>query len=167
MFALDPKAAGEVVRAAREAVELPLGAKLSPNAVEIVEVAGACADAGADWVVLTNTVWGAGIDVDTRRPLISGMIGGYSGPPLKPLAMRCVIEVSAALPSLPIVGCGGVTSGADVIEYLLAGAAAVAIGTLHFAEPKAGRRILRELSRLIERAGVGSVGELIGAMRRW
>ncbi len=125
-------------------------------------MARACVEAGADWVVLTNTVWGAGIDVETRRSVLSGVIGGYSGPPLKPISLRCVIEVHRDLPDLPIVGCGGVAAGTDVIEYLLAGASAVALGTVHFAEPRAGRRILHEVERLCRRLGVNRIEELVG-----
>lgn len=167
MFALDPGAAAGVVSAVRDAVEVPIGAKLSPNAADIVSVAGAVAEAGADWVVATNTAWGAGFDVDTRRPLLSGVVGGYSGRPLKPIALRCVWEISRALPSLPVVGCGGVATGDDVAEYLLAGAAAVAIGTVHFAEPRAGRRIRRELVGYCRRQGVTAVTELVGGYVPW
>jgi len=162
LIALDPSLSAKVTSAVKSAVELPVGAKLSPNSIDIASVAAACAEAGADWVVLTNTVWGAGIDIETRRPLLSGVIGGYSGPPLKPIALRCVIEVHRAMPDLPIVGCGGVASGADVVEYLLAGASAVGLGTVHFAEPRAGRRILREVERWCRRLGATSLDELIG-----
>lgn len=162
LIALDPSLSAKVTSAVKSAVDVPVGAKLSPNSVDIASVASACAEAGADWVVLTNTVWGAGIDIETRRPLLSGVIGGYSGPPLKPIALRCVIEVHRAIPDLPIVGCGGVVSGADVVEYLLAGASAVGLGTIHFAEPRAGRRILREVERLCRRLGVARIEELIG-----
>lgn len=165
MFALDPGRSREVVGAVRAVTELPLGAKLSPNSEEIVPVAAACHEGGADWVTLTNTAWGAGIDIETRRPLLSGVIGGYSGPPLKPIALRCVLEVAESLPQLPILGCGGVVTGTDVIEYLLAGASAVALGTIHFAEPRAGRRILDEVSEWCHNHRVDSVSDLIGTVR--
>jgi dihydroorotate dehydrogenase (NAD+) catalytic subunit len=164
MFALDPKTAAEVVSAVRQTTTLPVGAKLSPNAVDISEVAAACAQAGADWVVLTNTVWGAGVDIEHRRALLAGGVGGYSGPPLKPIALRCLFEVRAALPQLPILGCGGISTGGDVIEYLMAGASAVALGTVHFAEPKAARRILRQMEKECARLGVQAVAELIDAL---
>lgn len=162
MFALDPETSASVVAAVRAAVTVPIGAKLSPNAPDIAEVAIACREAGADWVTLTNTAWGAGIDIETRRPLLSGRIGGYSGPPLKPIALRCVLEVAAAAPGLPILGCGGVTRGTDVIEYLMAGASAVALGTIHLAEPRAARRILNEVEEWCDRHQVGKLTELIG-----
>lgn len=164
-FALDAAAAAEVVLAVREATTVPFGAKLSPNAEAIVAVAAAVAEAGADWVTLTNTVWGAAIDIEARRPLLSGGVGGYSGPPLKPIALRCVLEVSRALPDLAILGCGGVSSGLDVIEYLMAGASAVAIGTAHFAYPRVAGRILGEVRGWCERHRVGSIDELVGVGR--
>jgi len=167
LFALDATRSAEVVRAVREAVDLPIGAKLSPNSEDIAHVAESCAEAGADWLVLTNTVWGARIDLRTRRPVLTGTIGGYSGQPLKPIAMRCVIEVHRALPSIPIIGCGGVSSAEDVVEYLLAGASAVAIGTAHFADPKVASRISKRLPKLVERTGASSVVELIGGMQPW
>jgi dihydroorotate dehydrogenase (NAD+) catalytic subunit len=167
LFALDPDASAEVVRTVRDATELPVGAKLSPNAVDIAAIADAVSGAGADWVVLTNTVWGAGIDVETRRPKLSGVIGGYSGTPVKPIALRCVWEVAQALPGLPILGCGGVRTGDDVVEYLLAGASAVAIGTAHFAEPRVGVRIIKELERYMIRHDVRSVRDLVGAAEPW
>lgn len=162
LFALDARASAEVVRAVSEAVQVPIAAKLSPNATDIVAVAAACADAGAEWVVLTNTVWGAGIDIDRRRPLLSGVVGGYSGIPLKPIAMRCVIEVHRAIPDLPILGLGGVVSGRDVIEYVMAGASAVGVGTVHFAEPRAAGRILDETDRMLRRMGEARLSDLIG-----
>jgi dihydroorotate dehydrogenase (NAD+) catalytic subunit len=162
MFALNPAAAAAVVGAVRAATDLPIGAKLSPNSEDIVEVARAVSEAGADFVVLTNTVWGLGIDLETRRPKISGIVGGYSGPPVKPIALRCVWEVAAAL-SIPIVGCGGIRSGEDVIEFFLAGAGAVELGSVHFAEPRAGRRILREVDDWCRRRGVATLGELTAA----
>lgn len=165
MFALDPQAAAEVVGSVRHSTTLPLGAKLSPNAGDILAVAGAVLAAGADFLVLTNTIWGAGIDVETRRPLLNHAIAGYSGPPLKPIALRCVVEVHQAFPTAPLVGCGGVSTGTDVIEYLLAGASAVAIGTAHFAEPKVGLRIKKELISFLRRQGVNRLTDLIGGLK--
>ncbi len=162
MFALDPPATAAVVRAVRSAVPVPVGAKLSPNAADIVAVAQAAAGAGADFVVLTNTIAGMGIDTDRRQPALANVTGGYSGAPLKPISLKCVWEVRSAFPDLPIVGCGGVRTGVDVVEYLMAGADAVAVGTAHFAEPRAGRRILRELETWCAGRGVARVADLIG-----
>ena len=111
----------------------------------------------------SNTIHGAAIDVETASPVLSSGAGGYSGPPLKPVALRCVMEVASRLPSLPIVGCGGVVSGRDVVEYMMAGATAVALGTVHFAEPRAAARILGELVDWCARRGLTSVADLIGS----
>jgi len=167
IWALDAEATGTVVRAVRAAVGKPIGAKLSPNARDIVAIARAALEGGADWLVLTNTIAGAAIDIETRRPLLSRTTGGYSGPPLKPIALRCVLEVRAAFPDAQIVGCGGVRSGADVVEYLLAGATAVAIGTAHFERPRIGRLVLRQLRAYCRSKGVVSVADLIGAVKSW
>ena len=167
IWALDAEATGRVVRAVRSAVAKPIGAKLSPNAQDIVAVARAALAGGADWLVLTNTVSGAAIDVETRRPLLTRGSGGYSGPPLKPIALRCVLDVRAAFPEAPIVGCGGVRSGADVVEYLLAGANAVAIGTAHFERPRIGRKVLRELLSYCRRHHIDRVSDLTGAVQSW
>lgn len=164
MFSFSPEASSAVVEAVVSSVDVPVGAKLSPNTPDIVEVAGACRDAGADFVVLTNTAFGFGVDLGSRKPLLSGGVGGYSGPGLKPVSLRCVYEVARAIPDLPIVGCGGVLSGSDVAEYLIAGASAVQMGTVHLAEPKAGTRISRELERLMTQMEVGRIADLVGTV---
>jgi dihydroorotate dehydrogenase (NAD+) catalytic subunit len=167
IIALDPVLSAAVVGEVREATVLPIGAKLSPNAADIVQIAKAAVDAGADFLTLTNTIRGAAIDISTRRPMLSGAIGGYSGAPLKPISLACVLEVHRAMGDTPIVGCGGVMSGYDVIEYLLAGASAVCLGTIHFAEPKAGRRVLREAVEVAEHLGAATLAELIGGVEPW
>jgi len=167
MFALDPDRSREVIEAVASSSDVVVGAKLSPNAEQIVGVAEACLAGGADFLTLTNTALGFGVSVEDRRPLLSGGVGGYSGPGLKPLSMRCVYEVANAIPGAPIVGCGGIVSGRDVVEYLLAGASAVGLGTVHFSEPRAGARILRELRSEMRRLGVTELRELIGAVRPW
>lgn len=167
MFSLDRDRSHQVVAAVTSAVDVPVGAKLSPNTDDIVDVARACLDAGAGFLTLTNTALGFGVDVASRRPVLSGGVGGYSGPGLKAISLRCVYEVSRALPGTPIVGCGGVMTGADVMEYLLAGASAVGLGTVHFAEPRSGKRIRRELIRDMDRQRVDSVTELIAGVVPW
>ena len=162
MFALDRGPAGQVTTAVSEAVGVPVGAKLSPNADDIVGVAEACLESGADFLTLTNTALGFGVDLETGAPVLSGGVGGYSGPGLKPISLRCVHEVARAFPGAPIVGCGGVTSGRDVVEYVMTGASAVQVGTLHLAEPKAGRRLAREVIRLLDHLGARNLGELRG-----
>jgi dihydroorotate dehydrogenase (NAD+) catalytic subunit len=166
MFSMDAGRSRQVISAVSASVGIPIGAKLSPNTDDIVGVAAACIEAGAGFVTLTNTALGFGVDVRGRRPLLSGGVGGYSGPGLKPISLRCVHEVARALPGVPIVGCGGVTTGADVVEYLLAGASAVALGTIHLAEPKAGKRIRRQLLREMARQGAATVSEMIGGALR-
>lgn len=166
MFSLDAARAAEVVAAVAATADVPVGAKLSPNADDVVGVAAACLEAGATFLTLTNTLLGFGVDLETARPLLSGGVGGYSGPGLKPVSLRCVYEVASALPGTPIVGCGGVTTGADVVEYLLAGASAVALGTVLLAEPRAGTRIVRELGRELDRRGV-TLDALVGGVIPW
>lgn len=167
MFSFSAERSAAAVAAVTSVVDVAVGAKVSPNTPDVVEVASACAEAGADFVVLTNTAMGFGVDVLDRKPLLSGGVGGYSGPGLKPLSLRCVHEVHRALPDLPIVGCGGVTTGADVVEYLIAGASAVEMGTVHLSEPKAGRRIEKELVEMLEVLGVDSVADLVGTVTEW
>ena len=166
-FALDPSLSGRVVERVRAATGRPIGAKLSPDAHPIADVAESVMNAGADWVVVGNTARGAGIDVHTRRPLTSGLIAGYSGEPLRPIALRCVLEVASALPDAPIVACGGVSTADHVVEYLLAGATAVGIGSAHFATPRVASRILKDLARHLERTHLVGPSQLIGAYEPW
>ncbi len=167
MFSYDPARSAEVVSAVVSATELAVGAKLSPNTPDLVSVAATCLEAGAAFLVLTNTVLGFAVDIQTMRPRIAGGVGGYSGPGAKPVALRCVYEVARALPGAPIVGCGGVATGEDVVEYLVAGASAVAMGTALLADPGCGRRITTELKEVMDRLGVERVGDLVGNLRSW
>lgn len=167
IFSFDAHMSALVVETALSGVEIPVGAKLSPNTPDIVAVAASCLEAGAEFLTLTNTALGFGIDLGGRRPLLSGGVGGYSGPGLKPISLRCVYEVSRRFPGAPIIGCGGVRTGRDVVEYLMAGASAVGLGTVHLAEPKAGRRIMRELERQMKRLGVEDIAALIGSVEPW
>jgi len=167
MFSFDPDRSAGVVDAVRHAVAVPVGAKLSPNTPDLLRVGAACVEAGADFLVLTNTVFGFALDPETRRPLITGGVGGYSGPGLKPVALRAVYETAQAMPRVPIVGCGGVAAGRDVVEYLIAGASAVAMGTVLMEDPRAGTRILAETERELERLGVTRAADLTGSVRRW
>ena len=141
----------------------PRWAKLSPNTPELVAVAAAAADGGAEAVVLTNTLAGLVIDIETRRPVLGGIHGGVSGAALHPVSVRAVYDVREALPGVSIVGVGGVASGADAVEMLLAGASAVQVGTAIFADPRAPWRVLQELRAWCQDAGVQRVDELIGA----
>lgn len=166
MFAHDPVATAEVVTAAKSAVnDLPVFAKLSPNVADVVPVARAATDAGATALTLVNTVLGFAIDAETRAPVLARGVGGYSGPPIKPIALRVVHEVHEALPEVPIIGTGGVNKGVDAVEMLLAGATAVGVGTATFAEPRACLRVLAELTQWCEHRGITRVSELRGALR--
>ena len=161
MFAHSRTATAEVIEASTVAGR-PMWAKLSPNAADLPEIAEAAYGAGAEAVVLTNTLLGMVIDTESRRPVLGAKKGGLSGAAMHPVAVRAVFDVHEALPELPIVGVGGTSSGTDVVEFLLAGASAVEVGTATFADPRAPRRILGEFEQWCQRHGVESVAELIG-----
>ncbi|MDQ1519805.1 MAG: dihydroorotate dehydrogenase catalytic subunit [Actinomycetota bacterium] len=143
---------------------LPVFAKLSPNVTDLCEIARAALDAGATGLTLINTVMALVIDVETRRPKLGAGGGGLSGPPIKPIALRAVWDVSRAFPGTPIIGTGGVSSGADAAEMLLAGASAVGVGTATFADPRAPLRILDELRIWCARHSVANVKDLVGVL---
>lgn len=165
MFAHSPESTAAAVRAVVAAdLGLPLFAKLSPNTFEIVAVAGAALGAGADGLTLINTLLGFGIDASRRRPVLGAGSGGLSGAPIKPVALRAVHDVSRAHPGVPVIGTGGVTSGEDVVEMLLAGASAVGVGTITFREPRAMLRILDELVAWCADHGVARVADLTAAL---
>lgn len=166
-FALDPELTADVVASVRAATSLPIGAKLSPDAMPITPVADAAMSSGADWLVVANTAMGAAIDPETRRPALSGLIGGYSGAAVRPVTVRCVLEISRDLPDAPIVGCGGASSAGHVVEYILAGADAVAIGTAHFAKPRIAERITKDLNTYMKRHSLSTITELKGAYEPW
>jgi len=166
-FALDPDLSALVVASVRAVTDLPLGAKLSPDAMPITPVADAAMTSGADWLVVANTVMGAAIDPETRRPLLSGLIGGYSGAAVRPITMRCVLNIARDLPEAPILACGGISDARHVIEYILAGADAVAIGTAHFAEPRVAARITKDLNKYMARHSISTLAELKGAYEPW
>ncbi len=161
LFAHDPEASAAVV-AACAAAGRPLWAKLSPNTDRLVDVAASVAEAGADAVTLVNTLLGMVLDTETRRPVLGAGGGGLSGPAIHPVAVRAVHTVHHALPELPIVGVGGVASGVDAVEFLLAGASAVQVGTATFADPRSVERVLDELASWCAQHGVATVTELIG-----
>ena len=164
LFAQSPDDSAAVVAAVRSAVSVPVWAKLTAACSSIVGVADAVATAGAEAVVCINTLLGMAIDVDARSYLLGAGGGGLSGPALHPVAVRAVHDVRAALPSLPIVGVGGVSSGEDAVELLLAGANAVGVGTATFADPRACWRVQDEISKWCHDRGVRAVAELIGAV---
>ena len=160
-FGTDPAAAAEVTRAVKRATHKPVIVKLSPNVTDIVSVARACEDAGADGISLINTLLGMRIDLKTRRPVIANTMGGLSGPAVFPVALRMVYQVSKAL-SVPVVGMGGVSSAEDVIEMMLAGATAVEVGAANLIDPWACKRIIEDLPAALDKYGINTLAEIIG-----
>jgi dihydroorotate dehydrogenase (NAD+) catalytic subunit len=166
VFAHAPATTSAALLAVREALagSFPVFAKLSPNVTDVREIAGAALEAGADGLTLVNTVMGLVIDAATRRPKLGAGGGGLSGPPIRPVALRVVREVSTAYPGTAIIGTGGVSTGEHAVEMLLAGASAVGVGTATFAEPRAPLRIVEELEHWCAAHGVARVSDLIGKL---
>jgi dihydroorotate dehydrogenase (NAD+) catalytic subunit len=164
-FGQDPRLAAAVTSAALRQTTLPIIVKLTPNVTDITNVARAVADAGADAVTVINTVQGMAIDVRSRRPLISAVYAGLSGPAIKPIALRMVYQVAAAV-DIPVIGCGGISSGLDAVEFLMAGATAVQVGTATFSNPLAPLEVLEGIQRFLEEEGVGDVHGIIGAAQK-
>jgi len=164
VFACDPGAAAAVVEAVRARLryDIPLFAKLSPDVTDIVAVARACVAAGADGLSMINTLLGMAIDAQTLRPVLAGTTGGLSGPAIRPIAVRCVWQVHEAFPDVPIIGMGGVRTGWDALELILAGAATVAVGTTNFNDPSACARVVRELEEELASRGVERLADVIG-----
>jgi dihydroorotate dehydrogenase (NAD+) catalytic subunit len=146
MFSHSPDSTNEVIQATSQ-IKVPRWAKLSPNVTNLVEIASAAREAGADGVTLINTLMGMVIDINKRRPLLGAGGGGLSGPAIRPVAIRSVFDVHSAMPDIPIVGVGGVASAKDVIEFLMAGASAVQIGSANFANPRISQKIINDLSK--------------------
>jgi dihydroorotate dehydrogenase (NAD+) catalytic subunit len=164
LFAQSEVATAEVIGAVVAALDRPVWAKLTASVTSITAIARAAVDAGAEALTLINTMLGMAIDVETRRYRLGSGAGGggLSGPAIHPIAVRAVHDVHASMPSTPIVGVGGVTSGVDAVELLLAGASAVQVGTATFADPRAPVRVLEQLEDWCARHGVGSMAEIIG-----
>jgi len=164
VVACDPGASAAVIEAVRGRAryDIPVFAKLSPDVTDIVAIAQACVTAGADGLSMINTALGMVIDTETMRPVLAGVTGGLSGPAIRPVAVRCVWQVREALPDVPIIGMGGVRTGQDALELILAGASLVAVGTAIFNDPSACARILRELDDELTRRGIDRLPEVIG-----
>jgi len=160
-FGTDPKSAAAVTEAVKKATRKPVLVKLSPNVADIVAIAQACEDAGADGLVLINTLLGMRIDIKTRRPVLANVTGGYSGPGVFPVAVRMVWQVARAC-RVPVVGCGGVASAEDVIEMMMAGATAVQVGSENLRDPQACPRIIADLPEVMDRLGIDSLKDIIG-----
>ncbi|MBE6380089.1 MAG: dihydroorotate dehydrogenase [Lentisphaerae bacterium] len=162
-FGTDLKLLNEVISAVRKATTLPLIVKLSPNVTRIGDFAKAAEDAGADAVSLINTLTGMAINAETRRPRIANLTGGLSGPAVKPVALRMVYEASKAV-SIPVIGMGGICNGIDAVEFMLAGASAVAVGTATFTDPYAPLKVIDGIKDYLKRHNYNSVSDIIGAL---
>src|SRR5258708_1929175 len=164
VLAWDAADAGTVITAvrARTRYDIPVFAKLSPDVTDIVAIARACVSSGADGLSMINTLLGMTIDTDTMRPVLAGLTGGLSGPAIRPVAVRCIWQGREALPDVPLIGMGGVMTGRDALELILAGASMVSVGTAIFHDPSACARILRELDEELARRGVERLSAVIG-----
>ena len=163
-FGTQPEAAAEVTRAVKAVTHKPVYMKLSPNVTDIVAIARACEEAGADGLCLINTILGMRIDIRKRRPVLANRYGGYSGPGVFPVALRMVNQVARAV-QVPIIGCGGVEKAEDVVEMMMAGATAVEVGAANLVNPMACKEIVERLPRLMEELGIENLTEIIGAAR--
>ena len=163
-FGTDPKAAAEVTKAVKAVTKKPVILKLSPNVTDIVAIAKACEDAGADGISLINTLLGMRIDLRTRKPVIANKMGGFSGAAIFPVAVRMVYQVANAV-KVPVIGMGGVTSAEDVIEMMLAGATAVEVGAANLVEPYACKNIIDELPEVMNKYNINSLKEIIGGVK--
>ena len=164
VFACDPTASAAVIEAVRARLryDVPVFAKLSPDVTDIVAIARACVSAGADGLSMINTLLGMTIDTQTLRPALAGITGGLSGPAIRPIAVRCIWQVRQALPDVPIIGMGGVRTGRDALELILAGASMISVGTAIFHDPSACIRILRELDEELASRGIERLADIIG-----
>ena len=158
-FGTDTEMMGKVVSAVRKATGLPLITKLSPNVTKIADFAKAAEDAGSDMISLINTIPAMAIDIETFRPKIANVTGGFSGPAIKPIAVRMVYEAAHAV-RIPVIGMGGITTGEDAVEFFLAGAKAVAVGTAIFADPMAPVKVIKGINDYLDRKGFKSVNDI-------
>lgn len=162
-FGTDPGCAAEVTKAVKAVTTKPVVIKLSPNVTDIVSIAKACEDAGADGICLINTLLGMRIDIKRRSAVIANKMGGFSGKAVFPVAVRMVYQVSKAC-NIPVMGCGGVTSAEDVIEMMMAGATAVQVGAANLVDPFACKKIIEELPALCEKLGIEKISDIIGVV---
>lgn len=160
-FGTSPESAATVTRAVKEVTKKPVYIKLSPNVTDIVSIAKACEDAGADGISLINTLLGMRIDLKTKKPVIANKMGGFSGPAIKPIALRMVYQVYEAV-NIPIIGMGGVSSAEDVLEFMLAGATAVEVGAANLIDPFACKKIVENLPLVMEKYGINKLSNIIG-----
>ena len=160
-FGTSPEAAAEVVRAVKKVTTKPVFVKLSPNVTDIVAIAKACEEAGADGISLINTMLGMRINLKSKKPVIANKMGGFSGPAIFPVAVRMVYQVSSAV-KIPVIGMGGVSSAEDVIEMMLAGATAVEVGAANLIDPFACKKIIEDLPAVMKKYNINSLTEIIG-----
>ena len=163
-FAMRPSTTHAVMTKLRGASDLPLWAKLSPNTGETIEVAMAAEEAGADALVVSNTLLSMAIDIHSRKPKLGNLMGGLSGPSLKPIALRMAYQCAKSV-NIPVIGCGGISTVEDIVEYLIAGATAVQVGTATFINPNAMVTLLAELEAFLQNQNIQNVSELVGSVR--
>src|SRR4051812_44746379 len=166
VFACNPVAAADVIRAVKRETRIPIFAKLSPDVTDLVAIARAVVEAGADGLSMINTLLGMVIDTETLRPVLAGLTGGLSGPAIRPVAGRAIWQGHAALPKGPVLGVGGIRSGLDALQFLAAGASAVSVGTAVFGDPGAPLRVLDELREALAARGFSSVRDVVGLAHR-
>ncbi|MBI2851263.1 MAG: dihydroorotate dehydrogenase [Chloroflexi bacterium] len=164
-FGTDPALAAEVTRAVRKATTLPVLVKLTPNTSDIVKVACAVAGAGADALTVINTLKGMAVDIAKRRPVLGNISGGLSGPAIKPVALYMVYQVAGAV-KLPVIGCGGIATASDAIEFIMAGASAIEVGTAGFSNPRAPLDVLEGIEKFMLKEGIEDLSEIIGVGRK-
>jgi len=164
VFGTDPAAAAQVVELVRNSTSKPLIVKLSPNVTDVVSMARACVDAGAEALSLINTLTGMAIDINTRRPILANITGGLSGPAIKPVALRMVWQVSRAV-KVPLIGIGGIMNATDALEFILAGATAIQVGTASFLNPAAAEEIAAGMESWLVENRVSDIRELVGALK--
>ena len=162
-FGTDPNAASQIVKSVKEVTKKPVIVKLTPNVTDIVSIARACEDAGADGISLVNTMLGMRIDLKTKKPVIANVMGGFSGPAIFPVALRMVYQVARAV-KVPVVGMGGVASAEDVIEMMLAGACAVEVGAANLINPTACKDIIEDLPRVMDKYKIDKLEDIIGGI---
>jgi len=163
-FGANPDSAAEVTTAVRKATSLPVLVKLTPNTSDIARVALAVAEAGADAISLINTLKGMAIDIAKRSPLLGNITGGLSGPAIKPVALYMVYEVAGAV-DIPVIGCGGITTASDALEFIMGGASAIQVGTASFSNPRAPLDVLEGIEQFMKKEGIKDISELVGVAR--
>jgi dihydroorotate dehydrogenase (NAD+) catalytic subunit len=163
--ALEPKATFSVVSSVKKKSSLPIITKLSPNVTNIEEIALSAQEGGSDGISLVNTFLAMGVDVETRKPKLTNLFGGLSGPAIKPIALRMVFQVASRV-KIPVIGLGGIASGQDALEFMIAGAKAIEVGTANLVDPEATLKIIQELKEYCEKEGLEKIEEIVGTLKR-